>query len=56
MSGDHKPAAGLKYHNTEKVKYHNYTWHSADQSTIREVLECLRNTMKKEKKEQRTVG
>lgn len=32
---------------TENVKCHNYTWHSADQSTIQEVLECLRNTVKK---------
>lgn len=32
---------------TVNVKCHNYTWHSADQSTIQEVLECLRSTMKK---------
>lgn len=47
MSSVHKPTAGLKYHKTENVKYHNYTWHSADQSTIQEVLEYLRSTMKK---------
>ena len=45
-NSDYKPAAGVKYHNIENVKSHNCTWHSAVQSTIREVLESPSNTVK----------